>query len=113
MKKLYEANKCWNDNKCKLNCHKLEWVNLISWTKSNKLYSVSPDKFYLDKGDITSHWVGHSALKELDTIEFFVKRAYDWGYGSWTDWIFRNKFKTEDLAVTEEADVDEVIPVYL
>ena len=39
--------------------------------KRDKPYSVSSEKFYLDKNDRTSHCVGHSKLKELDTIDLF------------------------------------------
>ena len=42
-----------------------------------------------------------------------MKGTYDRGYGSWTDWSIRNKSKTDNLAVTEEANVDEAIPIYL
>ena len=30
--------------------------------------------FYINKSDITSHWVGHSKLKELDTNDFFERK---------------------------------------
>ena len=40
-------------------------------TKSDKPYSVSSIKFYLNKNDRTAHWFEHSQLKELDSIEFF------------------------------------------
>ena len=33
----------------------------------------------------------------------------DWGYGSWTDWSIKKNSKTENSAVTEEANVDEAI----
>ena len=58
-KKIYEANKWWNDWKYPLHWNKLEWVNPISETKRNKPFSFSSRKFYLNKGDKTSHWVGH------------------------------------------------------
>ena len=34
--------------------------------QKKKRYSVSSNRFYINKGDIKSHWVGHSKLKELD-----------------------------------------------
>ena len=74
IKKLYEDNKWWNYWKFQLHWKKLEWVNKISQTKIGKPYSVSSDKIYLNKGDITSNWVGHSSLKELDTIDFFERK---------------------------------------
>ena len=58
-KKIYEDNKWRNDWKIQLHWHKLERVNLRFQTKRNKSYSVSSNKFYLNKGDITSHSVGH------------------------------------------------------
>ena len=64
LKKVYEDNKLWNDRNFQLHWHKLEWVNQISKSKWNKSYSVSSNIFDLNKGDRTSHWVGHSALKE-------------------------------------------------
>ena len=63
IKKNYEANKWWNDWKLKLHWNKLEWVNPRSQTKSDKPFSVSSRSFYLNKGDITSNWVGHSKIK--------------------------------------------------
>ena len=68
IKKLYKANTWWNDWKLQLHWNKLEWVNTISRTKRNKPFSVS-SIFYLNKNDGTSHWVGHSKVKELDTID--------------------------------------------
>ena len=72
-KRLYEGNKWWNYWRFQLNPHKIEWVNTRSKIKRNKPYSVSSNKFYLNTGDINSHWVGHSDLKELDTTEFLLK----------------------------------------
>ena len=57
--KLYEADKWWNDWKFQLHWQNLEWVNPRSQIKRNKPFSVSSYKFYLNKGDKTSHWVGH------------------------------------------------------
>ena len=64
LKKVYVDNKLWNDRNFQLHWHKFEWVNQISKSKWNKSYSVSSNIFDLNKGDRTSHWVGHSALKE-------------------------------------------------
>ena len=63
----------WNYWKFQLHLQKLEWVNPRSQTKRNKLFSVSSNKFYLNS-DKTSNWVGHSKLKELDTIDFFERK---------------------------------------
>ena len=62
LKKLYEANKWWNDSKFRLHWNKHEWVNPIIKIKGKKPYSFS-SKQNLDKCDRTSHWVGHSDLK--------------------------------------------------
>ena len=62
-KKPYESNKWWNYWKFQLHWKKLEWVNKISQTKIGKPYSVSSKHIYLNKGDRTSHCVGHSYLK--------------------------------------------------
>ena len=70
-KKLYESNKWWNDWRFQLHWNNIEWVNPRSLTKMNKTFSVSSRDFYLNKNYITSRWVGHSKVQELDTIEFF------------------------------------------
>ena len=73
-KKLYEANKWWNVWRFQLHFHKLEWVNQKYLTKRDTPYSVFSKTFYLNKNDITAHWVSHSQLKELDTIELFERK---------------------------------------
>ena len=45
IKKLYEANKWWDDCKFQLHLHKLEWVDPKSITKIDKPYSVSSKQF--------------------------------------------------------------------
>ena len=62
-KKIYEANKLWNDWRFQLHWHKLEWVDPKSLIKRDKTYSVSSKLFYLNKNYRTSHWVDHSKLK--------------------------------------------------
>ena len=60
-----------------------------------------------------SHWVGHSALKELDTNDFFErKKMIDDMEAELTESSEINS-KPDNLAVTEEVDVDEAIPIYL
>ena len=71
LKKLYEANKWWNDWKFQLHWHKLEWVDPKSNPKIVKLFSVSSKTFYIRKIDRTAHWVGHYKLKEL-----YIKDSY-------------------------------------
>ena len=62
LKKLYEVNSWWNDWKFHLHWHKLEWFN-----PRIKIKSKNPIQFlqffHIYKGDRTSHWVVHSALK--------------------------------------------------
>ena len=52
-KKLYEANKWWNDWRFQFYWNKLEWVNPKSITKRDKPYSVS-SRNYLNKNDRTA-----------------------------------------------------------
>ena len=44
LKKLYKANKWWNDWKFQLHWNNIEWINPRSLTKSNKPFSVSSKK---------------------------------------------------------------------
>ena len=61
----------------------------------------------------TSHWVGHSYLKELDTNDFFEwKQIIDDIEVELTEASKPNS-KSENSTVTEEANVDEAIPIYL
>ena len=62
-KKLYEANKWWNDWKFQLRWHKFEWVDPKSTIKRDKPYSVSSKQFYLRKNYITDHWFGPYKIK--------------------------------------------------
>ena len=88
-------------------------VNQISQTKRNKPYSISSNKFYLNKGDKTVHLVVHSGLKELDTIGLFERKQMIEDMEAELTESSKVNSKTENLAVTEEADVDEAIPIYL
>ena len=58
-RKLYTANRNWNDWKLQLYWNKLEWVNPRSKIKGKKTYSNSSKKYYTDQDLITAHWVGH------------------------------------------------------
>ena len=62
-KKLYEANRWWNDWKLKLHWNKLEWVDPKYNPKIFKPFSVSSKKLYTSKNYRTDHFVGHSQLK--------------------------------------------------
>ena len=61
----------WNYWKFQLHWHKLEWVN-----PRNKIRRKKPIQFFLNisKGDRTSHWVGHSKIKELDINDLFERK---------------------------------------
>ena len=42
---------------------------------------------------------------------FIWKEKYDWGYGILTDWSTKNNSTTDNLALAEEANVDEAVTV--
>ena len=48
-KKLYEANRWWNDWKSQLHWNKLEWVDPVSTPKRVKPFSVSSKSYILVK----------------------------------------------------------------
>ena len=88
-------------------------MNPRTLIKRDKPFSVSSIKFYLNKDDRTSHWVGHLKVKELYTIELFeIKQIIEDMEAEMTE-PSEIDSKTENLTVTEEADVDEAIPTYL
>ena len=85
-------------------------MNPKSLIKRDKSYPVSLQFFYLNKNDITAHWVGHSKLKELDINNFFkIKQTSEDMEAA----LVEINSKTDNLAVTKEADVDEDIPIDL
>ena len=73
-KKLYEANKQWNDWIFQLRWKKLEWVDPKYNPKRVKPLSVSSKTFYIDKSDRTAHFVGHYVLKELDINDYYKRK---------------------------------------
>ena len=79
--------------------------------KRDKPYSISSNKFYLNKNDRTYHWVGHSQLKELDTIDIFERKHMNEEMEAKLTKLSKIDSKTDHLAVTEEANVDESIPI--
>ena len=90
--------------------HKLEWVDPKYLTKRNKPYSVYSKKIYLNKNDRTYHWIGYSKLKVLDINGFLkIKNMNEAMESELTEMYSR----TYNLAVTEEANVDEDIPIYI
>ena len=92
---------------------KLEWVDPRSKIKRKKPYSVSSNKLYLNKCDRTSHCFGHSALKKIDTIYFFERKQMIEDMEAELTKLSEINSKTDNLALTEEAYVDEAIPIYL
>ena len=74
LKNIYEDKKWWNDWKLQFHWNKLEWINPRSKIKRKQPYSVSSKQFYINKNDRTSHWVGHSDIKELDNNYFFERK---------------------------------------
>ena len=88
-------------------------TNLIRWIlnlppKRYKPYSVSSETFYIDKNDRTAHWVGHYKLKELNINDLFnIKHMNEDMEAELTEM----DSKTEILAVSEDANVDEAIPI--
>ena len=78
--------------------------------KRDKPYSVSSKKFYLNKNDRMAHWFGQSKLNELDINDFFKRRHMN---KSMEDELTEMDSRTDNLAVTEEANVDEAIPIDL
>ena len=65
--------------------------------------------FYLNKDYRTSHWVGISKPKELDTIGFFeIKQMIENMESEQTESSEINS-KTDNLAITEEAASDLLV----
>ena len=67
----------------------------------------------MNKGNKTSHWFGRSKLKELDTIDSFKRKQMIEDTESELNELSEINSKNDNLAVTEEAYVDEAIPIYL
>ena len=67
----------------------------------------------MNKNDRTSHWVGHSLLKESYTTELFERKQMNEVMEAKLTELSEMDSKTDNLAVTEEENVDEAIPVYL
>ena len=62
-KKLYEANRWWNDWKFQLHWNNLEWVDPKYNPRRVKPFTVSSKNFYISKNDRKAHFIGHSRLK--------------------------------------------------
>ena len=66
----------------------------------------------MNKNDRTSHCVGHSALNNWITLNY-VKRYNIEDMKTELTEESEIIFKTDNLAVTKEANVGEAIPIYL
>ena len=84
----------------------LNWLIQEVKLKRNKPYSDSSNKFYLNKNDRKYHWVGHSSLKELDTIDLFKRKHMIEDMEAEVTEASEINSKTDNLAVTGEADAD-------
>ena len=109
-KNIYEANKWGNDWIFQLHWHKLEQVDPKSTAKRDKPYSVSLEKFYLNKNDRTAHWVGYSKIKELDINYFFNRKQTN---EKMEAELTEMDSRIDNLAISEEANVDEAITIDL
>ena len=78
---------------------KLKEKNPFSFFKTN----------YINKNDRTSHWVGKLCLKELDTNDLSVIKQIIEEIEAGLTEASETNLKTDNLAVTEEANVDESI----
>ena len=109
-KKLYEANNCWNDWRFQFHWHKLEWVNPKYNPKRVKTFSVASKTFYIDKNDRTANSVGYSKLKELNINYFFKRKHMNEVMEAELAEMYS---RPENMVVSEDASVDETIPIDL
>ena len=78
-----------------------------STPKRDKPYSVSSKTFYLNKNYGTAHWAYYFKLKYLDINDLLkIKQTNKKMEAELTEMDSR----TENLAVSEEANVDQAIP---
>ena len=90
--------------------NKLEWVDPKYTPKRVKPFSVSSKKFYISKNDRTAHFVGHSKLKELDIDDFYKRKQMN---EEMEAELTEMDSRTDNLAVSEDANFDEAIPIHL
>ena len=84
----------------------LEWVDSKSTPKRVKPFSVSSKKFYINNKDRTTHFVGHSQLKELDIHGFYkIKQTNEEMEAEMKE--MKEKQVKKDYS--EDANVDEAI----
>ena len=109
-KKLYKANRWWNDWKSQLQWNKLEWVDLKSNPKRVKPFSVSSKMFYISKNDGKAHFVGHCRLKALDVDDFYKRKHMN---EEMEAELMKTDSRPDNLAVSEDESVDEAVPIYI
>ena len=89
-------------------------TSLNGWIQKLSSKVINPIQFfknnYLNKNDRTTHWVGHSKLKELYIYDFFKIKQMNEEMEAELTGMYS---KTDNLGVTEEANVDEDIPIDL
>ena len=71
---LFLSNVWWNDWKFQLHWNMLEWVDPKTTPKRVKKFSVSSKTFYIINKDRTAHFVGHSKLTPLDSVDFYERK---------------------------------------
>ena len=88
----------------------LEWVNPKSSTKRVKPFSVSLNNFYINNNDITAHFVGHSKLTALDSVDFYERKQINENMETemkvMNEKIVENPFKEND-------NFDEAPPIQI
>ena len=107
-RKIYEANRQWNDWKFQLHWNKLEWVDTKFNPKIDKPFSVYSKTFYISKSDITAHCVGRSKLKELYINNFYGGKQMN---EEMEAEFIKTDSRPDNLAVLEDASVGEAVPI--
>ena len=107
---LFQSNMWWNDWKFQLNWNMLEWVNPKSTTKLVKPFSVSSNKFYINNNDRTAHFVGHSKLTPLNSVDFYERIQINKNMEN--EMKVMNKKLVENL-FKDDGNFDEVIPIQI
>ena len=109
LKKLYEANKWWDDRKFQLHWHKLEWVYPESTPKRDKPYSVSSKSFTLIKMTEQLILLAILNLKNYISMIFLRKQMNEEMEAELTEMDSR----TDNFEVFEDASVDEAFTIDL
>ena len=98
----------WNDWKFQLHWNMLEWVDPKSTTKRVKPFSFSSHKFYINNNDRTAHFIGHSKLNPLDSVDFYERKQINENMETeikeMNEKLVENPFNNDD-------NFDEAIPI--